>query len=51
MDFLTFRNNALQALTLFPEKERKRNKKHNKTEIETWIKSEYERHYKKESDQ
>jgi len=48
-NFLTFRNNALQSLTLISEKQKRRQYRMNKTEIEAWIKSEYERHYETEA--
>lgn len=39
--FLDFRSQALQSLTLLPNKQRK---KMSKEETERWIKEEYERH-------
>jgi hypothetical protein len=47
MDYLTYRNNALQALTLLSSKERKAIPVMTRDDLERWIKSEYNRHYGK----
>jgi hypothetical protein len=44
MDYLQFRSNALQGLSLIPVKKRPL---WSKDEMENWVKREYEKHYPK----
>jgi hypothetical protein len=46
IDFMTFRNNALQGLSMVKPKG-KRQKPMSKDELDKWIKKEWERHQKK----
>ena len=47
MDYLTFRSNALSALSLAKERDNFPPRHWSKDDLESWVKKEYLRHYPK----